>query len=146
MSTTETADLQSTIIGGNTSVYSQNQFGLYTAADFDVFYSDATVSGGHNAIMTSNAPLPADTITDDPLLLPLADNGGPTLTHAFAPSSPVLDAGSNPDNLDFDQRGDGYARVVGAAADIGAYEAPGDCRTRYSATASIRRLARRLGI
>ena len=50
------ADLQSTIIGGNTSVYSQNQFGLYTAADFDVFYSDATVSGGHNAIMTSNAP------------------------------------------------------------------------------------------
>jgi hypothetical protein len=119
-----TADIQSTIIGGNTAVYSQNQFGLYTAADFDVFYSNATVTGGHNAIMTSNAPLPADTITDDPLLLPLADNGGSTLTHAFGPSSPALDAGSNPDNLDFDQRGVGYARVVGAAADIGAYEAP----------------------
>lgn len=118
------ADLQSTIIGGNTSVYSHNQFGLYSAADFDVFYSDATVTGGHNAIMTSNAPLPADTITDDPLLLPLADNGGPTLTHALAPSSPAIDSGSNPDNLDFDQRGDGYARVVGAAADIGAFEAP----------------------
>ncbi len=119
------ADLQSTIIGGNTSVYSQNQFGLYSAADFDVFYSDATVSGGHDAIMTSNAPLPADTITADPMLLPLADNGGPTLTHALDPASVVIDKGSNPDNLDDDQRGQGFPRVFGPAPDIGAYESQG---------------------
>jgi hypothetical protein len=37
----------------------------------------------------------------------------------------VLDAGSNPDNLAFDQRGVGYARFLGAAPDIGAFEAPG---------------------
>jgi hypothetical protein len=116
------ADLQSTIIGGNTSVYSHNQFGLYSAADFDVFYSDATVSGDHNAIMTSNAPLPADTISADPRLLPLADNGGPTMTHALDPTSVAIDTGSNPDNLDNDQRGTGFPRVSGAAADIGAYE------------------------
>lgn len=116
------ADLQSSIIGGNTSVHSQNQLGLYSAADFDVFYSDATVSGSHNAIMTSNAPVPADTITADPLLLPLADNGGPTMTHALDPTSVAIDAGSNPDNLDDDQRGAGFPRVSGAAADIGAYE------------------------
>jgi hypothetical protein len=116
------ADIQSSIIAGNTAVYSQNQFGLYTAADFDVFYSNATVTGGHDAIMTSNAPLPADTITGDPLLVPLADNGGPTMTHALDPISIAIDAGSNPDNLDNDQRGAGFPRVSGAAADIGAYE------------------------
>jgi len=76
-------------------------------------------------ITTSNAPTPSDTITDDPLLLPLADNGGPTMTHAFDMTSPALDAGSNPDSLPFDQRGDGYPRYLGAAPDIGAFEAPG---------------------
>jgi hypothetical protein len=119
------ADIKSSIIAGNTSLYSYNQFGYYSAPDFDVFSGNATVSGDHNAIMTSNAPMPPDTLTDDPLLLPLADNGGPTMTHAFDMTSVALDAGSNPDNLDFDQRGDGYARVAGAAPDIGAFEAPG---------------------
>jgi len=119
------ADIKSSIIAGNTSVYAKNQFGYYSAADFDVFASGATVSGDHNVITTSNTPTPPDTITDDPLLLPLADNGGPTMTHAFDMTSPALDAGSNPDNLAFDQRGDGYPRNLGAAPDIGAFEAPG---------------------
>ena len=120
------ADIQSSIIGGNTSTYDTNQFGYYSAADFDVFSNNATVGGDHNAVMTTNIAMPADTLTDDPLLLPLADNGGPTLTHAFDMTSVALDAGSNPDGLDFDQRGDGFARVAGAAADIGAYEAPAE--------------------
>ncbi|HEY6985839.1 MAG TPA: choice-of-anchor Q domain-containing protein, partial [Rhodanobacteraceae bacterium] len=68
--------------------------------------------------------MPADTLTDDPLLLPLADNGGPTLTHALDPASIAIDTGSNPDNLDNDQRGPGYPRMTGAAPDIGAYEMP----------------------
>jgi hypothetical protein len=119
------ADIQSSIIGGNSSVYDHNQFGYYTAADLDVFSGSATISGGHNAIMTSNAPTPPDTLTDDPLLLPLADNGGPTMTHAFDLTSVVLDAGSNPDALAFDQRGAGYPRETGEGVDIGAFEAPG---------------------
>jgi hypothetical protein len=52
----------------------------------------------------------------------LADNGGPTQTHALIAGSPAIDAGSNPANLATDQRGDGYVRVYGAAADIGAFE------------------------
>jgi len=118
------ADIKSSIIAGNTSTYIYNQFGYYTAADLDVFSGNATITGDHNAIMTSNAPTPADTITADPLLLPLADNGGATMTHAFDLTSPVLDAGSNPDALEYDQRGDGFAREAGTAADIGAYEEP----------------------
>jgi hypothetical protein len=66
--------------------------------------------------------LPADTLHDDPLLLPLADNGGPTWTMALAVGSPAIDTGANPLDLVTDQRGDGYVRVSGAAADIGAYE------------------------
>jgi len=120
-----TTDLKSSIIGGNRSTHATNYFGLYTAADFDIFYNNATVGGDHDIVMTSNMAMPPDTITDDPLLLPLADNGGPTMTHAFDMTSRALDAGSNPDDLAFDQRGDGYPRVLGAGADIGAFEAPG---------------------
>ncbi len=53
-------------------------------------------------------------------VLSLADNGGPTQTHAIAPFSPAIDAG---DPLVFpttDQRG--LARPQGLASDIGAYE------------------------
>lgn len=119
------ADIKSSIIGGNTSIYDTNQFGYYSAADLDVFSYNATIAGDHNAIMTSNATVPADTIADDPLLLPLADNGGLTMTHAFDSTSLAIGAGSNPDALEFDQRGDGFPRVVGTAADIGAFEMPG---------------------
>ena len=49
-----------------------------------------------------------------------------TMNAALVPIlSAALDAGSNPDNLDFDQRGNGYPRVGGTAADIGAFEVPG---------------------
>jgi CSLREA domain-containing protein len=58
----------------------------------------------------------------DPLLTPLANNGGPTLTHALQPLSPAIDAGSNSLNLMVDQRGATYAREVAGGADIGAFE------------------------
>ncbi len=58
----------------------------------------------------------------DPLLGPLADNGGPTLTHALLAGSPAIDRGSNPAGLTWDQRGAGFARVSGARADAGAFE------------------------
>ena len=63
-----------------------------------------------------------DTLRGDPGLLPLAFNGGPTRTHAIRVDSPVIDAGNNIAQLPFDQRGDGYPRVVGPSADIGAFE------------------------
>ncbi|HEY0550091.1 MAG TPA: choice-of-anchor Q domain-containing protein [Verrucomicrobiae bacterium] len=57
--------------------------------------------------------------TNDMRLGPLADNGGPTLTHALLPGSPALEAGD--DTLaGTDQRG--RPRRSGAHVDIGAYE------------------------
>ena len=67
---------------------------------------------------------------DDPQLGPLAENGGPTTTHALLAGSPAIDAG-NPAFTpppDFDQRGALHERVAdgdgagGARIDIGAYE------------------------
>jgi hypothetical protein len=58
----------------------------------------------------------------DPLLAELADNGGPTLTHALKPGSPAIDHGNNPLMLAFDQRGTGFARTSGLTTDMGAFE------------------------
>jgi hypothetical protein len=59
-----------------------------------------------------------------PLLGPLQDNGGPTQTLALLPDSPALNAGdpSATDLAEFDQRGPGFARVIGNCVDIGAFE------------------------
>ena len=59
---------------------------------------------------------------EDPLLAPLAFNGGPTQTHALKKGSPAINHGSNPDGLTTDQRGTPFARQLGSAVDIGAYE------------------------
>jgi hypothetical protein len=68
----------------------------------------------------------------DPMLSPLADNGGPTLTHALLENSPAINRGNNafavePDGnpLNYDQRGQGFARIVGGTVDIGAFEVQG---------------------
>jgi hypothetical protein len=55
----------------------------------------------------------------DPMLGTLADNGGPTLTHALLEDSPAIDKG-NSFGATTDQRG--VARPQGAASDIGAFE------------------------
>ena len=78
--------------------------------------------GFANLILTANVALPHDTIQTDPLLAPLADNGGPTLTHALLPGSPAIDAGNNYLFIPYDQRGEGFPRVSGNRADIGAFE------------------------
>lgn len=81
------------------------------------------VTGSSNLIGDAGMlSLPADTLHADPLLSPLADNGGATQTHALDDGSPAIDGGSNPNGLAFDQRGPGFARVSGAASDIGAFE------------------------
>lgn len=59
----------------------------------------------------------------DPLLDVLADNGGPTATHALVEGSPAIDTGGAT-VLVFDQRGDPFDRVLGSAVDMGAVEGP----------------------
>ena len=83
------------------------------------------ITGANNLVASANVTLPVDTLGGDPLLGPLADNGGPTLTHALLAGSPAIDAGSNLAELTSDQRGEGYVRVDGAAPDIGAFESQG---------------------
>ncbi|MDQ1354755.1 MAG: fibronectin-binding autotransporter adhesin [Acidobacteriota bacterium] len=69
----------------------------------------------------------ANILGQDPLLGPLADNGGPTKTHALLPGSPAIDAGNSSGSYT-DQRG--YKRPINIlsipnvsdGADIGAYE------------------------
>ena len=62
----------------------------------------------------------------------LANNGGPTQTHALVPGSPAIDRGSNAAAVDVtqagspplitDQRGNPFARISNTTVDIGAYE------------------------
>jgi hypothetical protein len=107
--------IESSIVFGNT----------LGGAEFDIGSTDSIITGSHNIVGYSNNVLPPDTIDSDPLLAPLAMNGGPTATHAIGAGSPAIDAGTNGAGLAFDQRGEGFNRVEGDAADIGAYEARG---------------------
>ena len=107
--------MQSTIVADNVATIG--------AADI-ASQSALTVSGANNLIIAADVTvaLPADTLHVEPLLLPLANNGGPTRTHALGVGSPALDAGNNIANLPTDQRGAAFPRVLGARADIGAIE------------------------
>lgn len=62
----------------------------------------------------------------------LANNGGPTQTHALLPGSAAINAGSNAlavdqnnNSLTTDQRGVGFSRIVNATVDIGTFESRG---------------------
>jgi len=107
------SELESSIIADNTPS------GTDAAADLD---GSTTITGANNLIKISGLPVPPDTITLDPLLRPLAYNGGLTRTHALVPDSPAIDTGNNVLDVDYDQRGIGYPRVSGSQADIGAFE------------------------
>lgn len=70
-------------------------------------YTSTTVDSlGHNidGDGTCGFDHPTDLASVDPMLLPLGDYGGPTLTHALHPESPAIDAGDQI-CLPLDQRG-----------------------------------------
>ena len=80
-------------------------------------------SGGHNLIQDDTCnPTASDLVGANALLGALADNGGPTLTHALLAGSPAIDAADDALCPPTDQRG--ITRPQGAHCDIGAYEAP----------------------
>lgn len=97
---------------------------------------DGTVtSHGYNLISDAGYPAgllngPGDLLNSNPMLGPLQNNGGPTMTQALLKGSPAINAGDpnfnpylfNPPLL-CDQRGPGFPRVVKGRLDIGAYEA-----------------------
>ncbi|HEX4960304.1 MAG TPA: IPTL-CTERM sorting domain-containing protein, partial [Thermoanaerobaculia bacterium] len=71
---------------------------------------DSVLVGAHNRVGV------------DPLLGPLAGNGGPTLTQRPLPGSPAIDAGDPaiPSPPATDQLG--FARIFGPAVDLGSVE------------------------
>lgn len=85
-------------------------------------------SMGHNIEDGSSCGLTAtgDRANVNPMLAPLADNGGPTPTMALRPGSPAIDAADSAECPNDDQRGqmgraDGNIDGV-FACDVGAYE------------------------
>jgi hypothetical protein len=59
----------------------------------------------------------------NPLLGPLQNNGGTTMTHALLLDSPAINAGENVLEAGLmDQRGVGFPRILGGTVDIGAFE------------------------
>lgn len=102
LSTHATINVRNSIIAGN-----------------DAGQEGANIEGGVNLIGTNLVDV-------DPLLGPLADNGGPTLTHSPSPGSPAIDSGDNANAAATDQRGS--VRVLdgdsngSATIDIGSVE------------------------
>ena len=111
-------ELQSTIIASN---YDVN--GATPLPDDIGSNSTLTLSGADNLVVLSTVTLPSGTITgQSPRLAALSYNGGSTKTHMLLTGSPAINTGNNSANTNYDQRGDGFPRVIGANADIGAYE------------------------
>lgn len=119
----KTVDLSSTIVSGNLfeSTSSPGTTRISDIGGIGGGGSTATLTGSHNIIGFSLLTTPPGTLSVDPKLGPLQDNGGATWTHMPLPSSPAVNAGI-PNSFTTDQRGAGFPRVVGAAADIGAIE------------------------
>ncbi len=119
----------SSVLTSTNTILAGNKKGSTTADDC----GGTITSQGYNFIQTiTGCSISGNTTGNitgqDPLLGPLQDNGGPTLTHAPLPGSPVIDKG-NPAAPGSggnacpaaDQRG--VARPIGPRCDIGAVEA-----------------------
>lgn len=110
-----TLDIESTILNrGEVGPNISNDSGTVTSHGYNLSSDDG---GG-----VLNGP--GDQINTNPVLGPLQNNGGPTFTHELLPGSPAIDAGDpnfTPPPF-FDQRGQGFPRVVNGRIDKGSFE------------------------
>ena len=126
----DTAVLTNVTLSENTATSSggglSNSSGTLTAGNSIIFNNSAPSDADCNGTITSAGNNVADAtqcngeIITDPLLQPLALNGGDTLNYALGAGSPAIDAGNNATCPATDQRGN--LRPVGGTCDIGAYE------------------------
>jgi parallel beta-helix repeat protein len=129
-------ELNHTIVARNTGAI--NDIAMLTGATISATYSIIGISFGSglapapvgspdaNGNLVGSSPLTNGRI--EPRLGPLADNGGPTLTHALMPDSPAINAGDPAAMAGVggvplhDQRGAPFTRVYGGRIDMGAFE------------------------
>ena len=112
------------VISGNTAATDPDigfEPGFNTTADVSASLIGVDSSSGTLNLDTASATL----LGQDPLLGPLADNGGPTFTHLPGAGSPLIDAIPSGEagcgtTVVVDQRGE--ARPQGEGCDIGALE------------------------
>jgi hypothetical protein len=123
-----TVNVKNTIIALNSAATSPDVDGSFASGGYNLI-GNGTDSTGFTAVGdrvgTAAAPI-------DPLLNPLADNGGPTQTLALQPGSPAINGGDPAFVLTsghfigppfYDQRGiSPFNRVSGGIIDIGAFE------------------------
>jgi hypothetical protein len=129
-SATTAVTLNSALIANNTST-SGGEYDLSVPVRTA---TTVTISGANNLVRVTFAAVPPHTIgLSCPLLGPLRNNGGLTMTRALLSHSPGIDQGNNTAGLLEDQRGKfsdtspyPYPRVSGSSADIGAYEVQQD--------------------
>src|SRR5262249_822381 len=104
--------LRNSIVGRNDASFAPDLWGSLTSSGYNLI---GNISGGSGYSET-------DLLDVDPLLGPLQNNGGPTWTHALLPGSPAIDSGDNTDAPEWDQRGEGFPRIVNDVIDRGAFE------------------------
>ncbi len=121
--TTALVDLENSIVSGNTGLAAGSEcLTVNTAIIIANAGNLLGVNGDAGGCIAGANDIVPEVGLADILSTTLADNTGPTLTHALTPGSPAIDAGSLPDCLAVDQRG--VARDD-AACDIGAFEVKG---------------------
>lgn len=117
--------LGSTILAGNVAPLGPDFYRADTSGNVDSYSLIGNNANNLFAAGMTNANgsyVGASTNVINALLLPLANNGGPTLTCALQAGSLAIHHGSNPLALTTDQRGAGYVRQTGMAVDMGAFE------------------------
>jgi parallel beta-helix repeat protein len=129
--------VQNSIVAGNTNAASPNLMttGLSTAS---LNFSAVDNLAGFTLADTSGNNVTGSFASFN--LGPLQDNGGPTQT-IIPGAGPLTDAGSNglvPAGLTTDQRGAGFARILGGTVDIGAVESiPADNPFAVATTTTV---------
>ncbi len=134
------------IFNTNSALTLNNTIVANSTSGGDCFLFAGTINAQHSLIMDGLACINGtNNLTGDPLLGALANNGGSVQTHALTAGSPAINAGSpainagsnaligddladldgdtnTTEDVPFDARGVGFARVVAGTVDVGAFE------------------------
>jgi predicted outer membrane repeat protein len=119
------------LAGGSVSTLWNNIFADATSGGECTAEGGTSISGGSN-LVEDGSPACVPALTGDPMLGPLADYGGNTLTMELLAGSPAIDAGDDAHCGVYDQRG--VHRPVGVHCDLGAFEAGGVIIPTYTPT------------